>query len=724
NLNILLQRYPDSDWAERGRELKRLLPPEQKEQPAAEAEPATTAGGNPEGALKRIQADLRDHRDDDAARECRGFLERYATHPSAPEVQLALGAVLVRRGDPAAAEKVLAPLARSASGELRAKAQYLLGGARYLLGDSAGVRSAVPESPEPRGGRWSALAQLWRAAADEMDGRESAAAARYKGVAEAPYPSPLKAYALAALAARADRARRYGEAESRLRETMSQADAAELSSVSAAARLALGHVLYKEKKLPQAAAAYGEFARRYPEHVEAPRALYLRGLALKRSGHAGEAAASFKDLIARHPDSSFAADAHLQLGQVYSSMGRSEAAIQSYQEMAKSAGAKSGADKESILLVAQVHYNAKRYKEAIPEYWKFLERFPDDPKAHEVEELLLTSYWAGDRENPDLYKAVERFPNHAIVGQIGPEVLFRRGESLMKSGDHAQAAEAYRAVSARYPGSKQASAAQFRLGSALFAAGDYEASQEAYGKVQSGSGTMAADALFNRALAFEKAGHKGSALVTYEQLLTRFPAYPRASWVWLEVAQLREAHGRYGPAAEAYGRVSEPERRAQALLAMGRCYERMKRRDKARSAYEKLVPLRPREDAQRLNGLVRLGLLYEVAGKARRAKPLYEEVARLASGAAGDAARTRLAAMSGGGARSQAQEYPTEPAAEPTPSAAPSEPDRYYSSRSPLEEEKPEPEGGLKRFEKPTFRRRPARERGTVSFIEIRSSGE
>ncbi len=74
---------------------------------------------------------------------------------------------------------------------------------------------------------------------------------------------------------------------------------------------------------------------------------------------------SFESLLDRAPESAYAADAHLQLGQLDTELGRTGEALAHYQKMGNTSEAKD-ADREALLLMAQVHYNAKRWADGDP----------------------------------------------------------------------------------------------------------------------------------------------------------------------------------------------------------------------------------------------------------------------------------------------------------------------------------------------------------------------
>jgi TolA-binding protein len=344
--------------------------------------------------------------------------------------------------------------------------------------------------------------------------------------------------------------------------------------------------------------------------------------------------------------------------------------------MAKSTEAKD-AGLESLLLMAQVHYNAKRWKDAIPLYRRYLsDAPPGDPKTKEVQGLLLASLWSSNRADPELAELAAKLPDHPLVASIrwslaadaykrsdwaaaaelfksqieadprsarAADARFFRAEALRRFGKTDEAAAAYRSFLEKNPQDKRTRAAAMNLGSVLFEAGDSTGAAAAYGLV-TGNDPEAADAAYDRALALAKSGQDAPG--AWESFAGRFPRHAKASWAWWEAGRLREEGGATEAAAKDYGRASGAER-AKSLYALGRLREKLKLTTRARQAYEQLKDALPKNDPSRLAGLLRLGLLLELADKPREAAPVYGEIMQRAErkSAVFESARKRLEAL-------------------------------------------------------------------------------
>lgn len=660
NLEILIQRYPETEWADKGRNLLSALPDDGGPAASQADEPYVPAleSSSAEEALGRLRAAIDEGRTEAALAEAYDFHRRYPSRRENPEVDLAAGALHLRRGEAARAVRFLKPLASGSDPALKHKALHLIGAALASLGLDEATLKTVPEADAAGvADRWLALAQIWRAAAEDRMGRKNDAAEHYRAVSASGHDSPVKAYALAAIAADWDRKGRTGRARDALRRAGDEAAKWGLLELRESTVLSEANLLLREGKLDEAQKAYRGFTGRFPDSPLRAQALYQRGLSLKKLERPEEAAEVFEDLAERHPASAFAADAHLQLGQLYTELGKSDKALRHYKQMGRASEAQD-ADREALLLMAQVHYNKKRWKDAIPLYKKYLEGAAPGAKTKQVDGLLLVATWQNDKSDPDLTALVAKYPDHQLAARIRwdlaakaykkedwdtAEQLFRkhiednphaanlgsaryyRAESLRQLRRIEDAAGAYRKFLAVHPKHPRARDAAMALGAMLYEDGDAAGAAAAYAKV-GGTGADAADAAFNRALALGKAGNERDAEKAWAGFTAKFPKHEKASWAWAQLATLREERGDLAGAADAYPRATGKDERLKALYALGRLQERRQKMKEAKNAYERLRALTPKDDASRLAGLLRLALMLELEDQPQTAAPLYMEV--------------------------------------------------------------------------------------------------
>ncbi|MDE2143068.1 MAG: tetratricopeptide repeat protein [Elusimicrobia bacterium] len=680
-LKVLIERYPSSAEALRGQRMLEavpgadLPPPPEADAPYVPPMASTT----PEDALSRLRAAIDGGHDAQALGDAYDYLHRYPNRPDRYEVGLAIAALHMRRGEPARALKFLIPLARAPgrAPALRTRALDLLGGALIALGRDADVLKAVPAvDPARATDRWLATAQIWRAAALGNMGRREDAAELYRAFAASDLETPARAYALAAIAADWDRLGKPDRARDALARASAEAKRWRLADLRDALALASANELTRARRLDDAAQAYLDFTRDFPKSPLLAQAYYERGLALKRLGRPNEAIKSFEALLDRAPDSVYASDAHLQLGQLDTELGLTQEALAHYRKMAKVSEAKD-ADREALLLMAQVHYNAKRWSDAIPLYRRYLKGAPEDGKTKEVEGLLLSCLWQADRDDPQVTALAAKLPDHPLTASIRwelatkaynrkdwaaaaglfqtqiekdphspktAEARYYRAEALRQLGKTSDAADAYRLFLDKHPKDARARSAAMNLGALLYESGDAAGAAAAYALV-TGNDADAADAGYDRALALSKAGQDPAG--AWEHFAARFPKHAKASGAWWTAGRLREEKLQNEAAAKDYEKATGPGEIAKSLYALGRLREKLKQTPAAKAAYEKLREAEPKDDASRLAGLLRLGLLLELADKPQEAAPLYTEITRLAEKGSPtfETARKRLDAL-------------------------------------------------------------------------------
>jgi tetratricopeptide (TPR) repeat protein len=125
---------------------------------------------------------------------------------------------------------------------------------------------------------------------------------------------------------------------------------------------------------------------------------------------------------------------------------------------------------------ANLHFRSRKFKQAIPLYEKYLERYGDSPDA------MLQIARCYDRLN-DPKKALvwyenfmEKFPKHDKTS----EIYWLRAWDLEAAGDYEEALELYFRQLSDFKGSKRGDWAGFRVGLCQYKAGNYSAALQAF----------------------------------------------------------------------------------------------------------------------------------------------------------------------------------------------------------------------------------------------------
>ncbi len=433
HLDILVTRYPRTEWGERGLKLLQTMPgdslrkPEQAEadEPFVPAMPSST----PEEALGRLRAAVDSERIEDGLAEGYDFRRRYPDHPARAEVELACAALHLRRGEAARAARLLQPVA-AARGPLRGRAIHLLGAAFTALGRDADVLKAVPDADASAvADRWVALAQIWRAGAEERLGQREEAYERYRAVSAAGHDSPVKAHALAAVAADWDRKGRPARARDALARAAKEAARWGLDDVRESATLSSAHLLRREGK-PRRRRRPTRISPRVSRAARCARARCANAASCSRSsGSRRRPSRATRRSWTNTPARCSPPTRTSSSGSCSPRRGKASRSCAT-KAMAKASEAKD-ADLEALLLMAQVHYNKKRYRDAIPLYKRYLENAAPGPKTKEVAGLLLNSVWQADRDDPELPALVAQCPDHPLVRVIRRDLAagaYKRGD--------------------------------------------------------------------------------------------------------------------------------------------------------------------------------------------------------------------------------------------------------------------------------------------------------
>lgn len=220
-------------------------------------------------------------------------------------------------------------------------------------------------------------------------------------------------------------ARRFAEAA----EAFAHATASTNATFAAAAWLGRGEALFALGDWEKAGAAYTELLSRYPDSPLAPRALYARGYAAQRTDRLESARADFTAFLDRYPTNALRETCTTALKTV----------IVTQQARVRQAAL---AAVTAELAAINDALRAERWEEARAAATRFLAAHPDHNQTPELHLLIAASAY--------------------------------------RSGDYADAAEAYRKLLDCAPQHARAAEARERYAECLFKAGKFEAARALY----------------------------------------------------------------------------------------------------------------------------------------------------------------------------------------------------------------------------------------------------
>jgi TolA-binding protein len=427
------------------------------------------------------------------------------------------------------------------------------------------------------------------------------------------------------------------------------------------------HVLFNRKNYRDAAAAYEDFARRFPGGKNHLLALYQAGLCHLRLDHGGDAADRWETLVSLEPDAGISEKGWERLADLYFRAEHYDDAVRCYEGLLQHfAGSESA--KMAVLRLAQCAYNAGDDARALERYGTVVERFPNTREAEEAERgIEMSLYRLGQQDGGEtvLGELVERFPTSSFAADAQfqlamrmydaesyPEAAdgFRRvvtqfpghsdadrayflmADSYVRSGSLSEALVAFDQFMMFFPDSELRPSVQFRLGTLRFESQDYMRAAVDFTAVLESetTGEVAAAAMFNLALCHRQIGRDAEAKALLEQYRKRFSGDPRRGEVAYQLGDILDREGQAKAAFEefttALAAKPSPERTAELYYRTGMCREALEDVPGALAAYERAMGGKNKSDPFRLSALVRAAALYEGQNKIDQALTAYRDL--------------------------------------------------------------------------------------------------
>jgi TolA-binding protein len=437
--------------------------------------------------------------------------------------------------------------------------------------------------------------------------------------------------------------------------------------VISAAFLDIAHERFNQKRYREAAAAYEDFLRRFPDSAHHAEARYQAGLCYLRIDRAGDAVDRFESIVREAPASPLSERAWARAGDVYFQAAKYADARRCYDGLLANFANSSAAGIASLRL-AQCAYNEGDDAAALEGFAQTIARFPDTPSAREAargQERALYRLSQAPQGTDKLAKLIEQYPSSAFAADAQFQIArrayqekrwseaaegFRRvvsqfpgyqgadqaqfllADALAESGQAEEARAAFEQFLAFFPGSELMATVRFRLGLTQFANKDYMAAATSFTATleDSAAPDVRAAARYNLALCHRMMNRSEEARAELETYRREFPGDTRAADVAFQLADLDEAAGHVKEAASGFADAlaAQPrkELRTEAGFRLGRLREREGDPDGALAAYRGAVDAGERDDAYRLSAVARCAALYESRREYTRAVAAYRDI--------------------------------------------------------------------------------------------------
>ncbi|MBU2573325.1 MAG: tetratricopeptide repeat protein [Elusimicrobia bacterium] len=438
-----------------------------------------------------------------------------------------------------------------------------------------------------------------------------------------------------------------------------------------ASAMAIADSYFNRKDFEPAYQLYEKFAAGNARSASAAAALYRAGLALYRLRYYSQAVELWTKLSTNYPSAPETGLAEFQSADTWFRAQKYTEALGAYNAIiAKYPG--NAQTSLAYLRLAQIHYNLNADARALEQVRAVVKNFPGSTEAFDALDLaevlfdrnpamdfksfLLDLADVKPRNNAAgeaLFRLGRRFFEHKdYAGAAGrlkkfsveyidhasiKDAQFYLGEADFQNGDMRSAVRVFNRFTANYPGAREHPLALFRLGNASFNLKRYNAASTAYAKLAElyPDNEYIKPALFNLALAYKNTGAEDKAEETYRKyyaLSAGSAEGPAALW---EIFNMRKNNAGSAGAlellTEIYGSAQGREDALEALYQLGALSLENKQTEEARGYWEKLALQKPAGSAWRLQGLVKLGGLYEGEKNYREAAGVYEDIAANAS---------------------------------------------------------------------------------------------
>jgi TolA-binding protein len=442
----------------------------------------------------------------------------------------------------------------------------------------------------------------------------------------------------------------------------------------ATAYLNKAHVLFNRKSYVEAAAAYEDFLRRFPQNEGRLQALYQAGVAYSRLDQNGDAVDRWQALVQEAPTAGIAEQAWVRAGDLYFRAEHYDKAKASYAGLLENF-ANSPAAAMASLRLAQCDYNAGRDAEALQRFSDVAQRYAGTEVGGEAERgTELALYRLGQQEGgmQVLAELVDRYPSSSFAADAQFKIAMHHYDAKRFT----EAADAFRRVVTQFPGfsavdqahflmadayeqteaarealrgyeqflmffpeSELRSTAQFRLAMLHFGGSDYMRAAVQFTSVLDSEGTdeMKRASLYNLGLCQRMLEDSDAAKQTLERYRAAHPQDERAADIAYQIGDIHDKSGAYDLALAEFEKAlaSKPSQalRVELRYRVGGCHEQLGNVDAALVSYGKAMKAKEKSNAFRLSAVVRVAALHEERGDYKKALVAYRDLVRNAEDA-------------------------------------------------------------------------------------------
>jgi tetratricopeptide (TPR) repeat protein len=258
---------------------------------------------------------------------------------------------------------------------------------------------------------------------------------------------------------------------------------------------------------------------------------------------------------------------------------------------------------EVLYLAGNIHFNAKNYASAIRVFKQIGDAYPQAKIGEKAIRMLANSYSANSQFDMAmsiyrqlLNKLKRDTPEHAEVLDLAAGAMYKRAESIKKTGNVAGAIDAFKSISDEYPNSKVADRGWFEAG-----------------------------------VCYEEQKNLQQAASTFENLAVKFPKSPMRENAYIRAAENYKKSDMLGKAAQVYqtaaNNITKAEYAIPSLSSASECYQKLNQFDMAGKMFE-LIYERYSNDPKTPQALYNAGLIFEKGKLYTNAINVYDVLAK------------------------------------------------------------------------------------------------
>lgn len=207
-------------------------------------------------------------------------------------------------------------------------------------------------------------------------------------------------------------------------------------------------------------------------------ALYQKSIIDGVSGRYNEKIAGMSALTARFPNSAFADDAYMQIGNTYMALEKDATAIDAYKKILTNYP-KSDLVPESYLKLGLIYFNQDNFDESLKWYQKVIQFYPSTPESHEAMLAIKEIYIA--KGEPNSYIAfANKYPGQNVSFSEQDSITYLSAEKQFFNGNVDKALQGFKDYLAQFPKGYFALQANFYYAECLFTKQDFTAALTGY----------------------------------------------------------------------------------------------------------------------------------------------------------------------------------------------------------------------------------------------------